>query len=159
MSIDFIQDRRNQQIEQLLRDTTANTRRSIRQAFFLLARDLKDTANREILKGQKTGRVYTYRTRSGARRRHQASAPGETHANLTGALRKSIGWQVNGWESLTFGYGVDPRGPAPDYANWVENGSSRMEARPSLQNAMKAVERNAESYFTETWYDVMDFER
>lgn len=155
----FIEGRRNELIFKLLTDTNANIRRSIRQAFFELGRDLKATANKEILRKPKGGRTYFIRAPGGRRRRHVASAPGETHANMTGAARRSIGWQVNGSDSLTFGYGVDPRGPAPDYAEFLEFGTSKMAARPSLQNAMSDVERNAEVYFREAWRDVMPFER
>lgn len=155
----WIEDRRNARVNELLDDATVNIKRTIRQGFFQLGKDLKITANKEILRRPKKGRVYYIRTRGGRSRRHVASAPGETHANITGALRRSIGWVVAGSESLTFGYGVDPRGPAPDRAEWLEFGTTRMKARPSLQNAMKDTERNAEVYFGTIWKDIMEFER
>jgi len=121
-------------------------RRAIRQGFFEFGKDLRDTASQEILRRPKGGRTYI--VRQGKRRfRHTASAPGETHANLSGKLRRSIGFQIHGSRSMDFGYGVDPRGPAPDYAIYVEDGTSRMAARPSLQNAIRVTLRNGEVYF------------
>ena len=121
------------------------TERGIRHGFFRFAKDLKQDVNREILRKPKGGRVYRIRTRSGYRR-HTASAPGETHANLSGTLRKSLGWKVRGAKSMEFGYGVDVT-PAPDYAEAVEEGTRRMAARPSLRLGVKRNMRNAEKHF------------
>ncbi len=127
------------------------TRRSIRQAWFELAKDLKQEANKEILRRPKGGRTYIIRTRGGRRRRHVASAPGETHANLTGALRRSLSWKVYGVDSMEFGYGVSTtaQNEAPIYAGAIEFGrkDGSIEARPSLLNAITATQRNAEKYF------------
>lgn len=123
------------------------TKLSIRHGFFKLAKDLKQTANKEMLRRPKGGRTYFRRIKGGRRRRHVASAPGETHANMTGTLRRSMGWRVRGHMSMEFGYGVDRGASAPDHADAIENGSSRILARPSLRNAIKATQRNAERYF------------
>ena len=122
------------------------TRRAIRHGWFALAKDLKQTANKDILRRPKGGRVYIIRGPSGRRRRHIASAPGETHANLSGTLRRSLGWTVRGHSGMEFGYGVDK--PAPDYAK-IELGYGRVKPRPSLQNAIRATNRNSTRYFTE----------
>jgi HK97 gp10 family phage protein len=121
------------------------SRRVIRRAFFFLGRDLRSTASREILRKPKSGRTYIFRTRNGRRRKHVASAPGETHANFSGKLRRSLGFRVNGHVSMEFGYGVDK--DAPPYGLFLEFGTVKMAARPSLQNAMRDVERNTEQYF------------
>jgi HK97 gp10 family phage protein len=120
------------------------SQRAIRQGFFKLGRDLKTTASKEILRRPKGGRTYLIRGPGGRRRRHIASAPGETHANLSGRLRRSLGWSVKAAEELEFGY-MD--GVIPGYAPFVEFGTSRMAARPSLKNAIDAVSRNSEVYF------------
>jgi hypothetical protein len=92
-------------------------------------------ANNEILHGHKSGVKWpTLPNRS--------SAPGETHANQSGALRRSIGWKVHGSDSLTFGYGAGGSPSAPPYARSVEEGTVKMAARPSLANAIKATNRN-----------------
>lgn len=125
------------------------TRRSIRQAWFQLGKDLQAEANREILRRPKRGRVYIVRTRTGRRRRHVASAPGETHANLSGTLRRSISWKVHGTEQLDFGYGVSTTlaNAAPEYAPFVEFGTRRMKPRPSLENAIDKLQGNAARHF------------
>ena len=122
-------------------------RRTVRRGWFKLGKDLKQTANKEILRRPKGGRTYIRRTRGGRRRRHVASAPGETHANMSGKLRRSIGWRVSGSDRMEFGYGVARGESAPAYANAIENGSFKILARPSLRNAITATQRNAERYF------------
>lgn len=132
-------------------------RQGIRRGWFQLGKDLKKEANREILHGKKTGHIYKAvgkkiaPRRARRRFRHQASAPFETHANLSGDLRRSIGWKVEGFSTRKFGYGVSGR-PTPEYAPFVEFGTfgeasrsgaqaARMFPRPSLENAIKARER------------------
>lgn len=109
------------------------TEKAIRQAWFTTGDDLMRTANDDILKGKKTGRIYYRKTPSGRRKKHQSSAPGESHANMTGALRKSMGWKVRG-HFLHFGYGQTK--PAPDYADDIETGNKFIKARPSLRNSV-----------------------
>lgn len=117
----------------------------LRRGFINYMQALKKRANHDILHGKKTGRVYRVRTATGRRKRHQSSAPGESHANLTGRLRKSLSWKVEGWEKATFGYGVasNASNVAPFYAGFVEFGTQRMEPRPSLQNAIEKEEVDA----------------
>jgi hypothetical protein len=104
------------------------------------ARGLQSATSREILRKPKGGRTYIRRDRLGRRRRHVASAPGETHANMTGRLRRSLSFRVNGLE-LEFGYGVT-KGDAPEYAAAIEFGSKRIKSRPSLRNGIKSQRRN-----------------
>lgn len=146
MSIRVKSDRGNERTFARLDRTREFTRRSIRQAWFQLGRDLRAEANREILRRPKSGRTYFIRTRGGRRRRHVASAPGETHANLSGALRRSLSWKVRGTDSMDFGYGVSGAG-APEYASFVEFGTRRMDPRPSLENAIDALQANAQQHF------------
>ena len=116
----------------------------IRKAWFAVGKDLIASANKAVLKRPRQGRVYIVRSPSGRRRRHRASRPGESHANLTGQLRKSIQWKVRG-RDLDFGYGI-AKANAPPYAQFVENGTTRMEARPTLLNAINENRRNAEQH-------------
>lgn len=133
-----------------LEHVEAGTKRSIRKAWFELADDLKDRAIQEIRRKPKSGRTYVVRVRGGRRRRHVASAPGETHADLTGALRRSISWQVRGYETMEFGYGI--RGSAPPWAPFVELGTRNMEPRPSLENAIDSTQANAEQHWQEAMF-------
>ena len=121
------------------------TRKAIRKSWIALGRALKIEANREILRKPKSGRVYFIRTAGGRTRRHVASAPGETHANMFGPLRKSLGYKVRGMD-MEFGYGASGK-DTPRYAKYVEFGTTKMGARPSLLNAIEANQRNAETYF------------
>lgn len=149
MTIEFTADRKNDRIFDEFGNVNHNMRQSIRRGWFRLGQDLKSEANTEILKKPKHGHTYFIRTKGGRRRRHIASAPGETHANLTGKLRRSISWKVHGHEKLDFGYGISTtaKNKAPKYDEWVEFGTSRMDPRPSLQNAINETQRNAEDHF------------
>ncbi len=137
-----------------LGNITQLTRRAIRHTWFELGKDMRAEANREILRRPKGGRTYIVRGREGRPRRHVAGAPGETHANLTGDLRRSISWKVYGIDSMAFGYGVSTtfRNSAPKYSAFVEFGTRKMAPRPSLENAINATQRNAERH----WLDAMD---
>jgi hypothetical protein len=132
-----------------LEETEPRTERAIRLMWEGLGDDLKKRANEEILRKPKSGRLYIRLDRLGRRRRHRASAPGETHANMTGKLRKAIGWKIHGNnEGMTFGYGVSGR-PSPKYDEFVEFGTRRMAARPSLSNAIFYTQASVETRLTD----------
>ena len=129
----------NSRVFERLEITEAITRKTRRQAWFGLGQQLRKSANSEILRKPKGGKTYIVRGPSGRKRRHVASAPGETHANRSGTLRKSIGWKVRGTDQMDFGYGIvsaKTAGKAPKYDAWVEFGTRRMAPRPSLANAI-----------------------
>ena len=117
-------------------------RKGARRALYRIGSSHKRAANIEILRKPKGGRTYIRIDKVGNRRRHIASAPGETHANMTGTLRKSVGFKVHGSDQVEFGYGVGSLHPAPDYAEALEFGTPRVAARPTLQNTMKAETKN-----------------
>jgi len=139
-------DRQNDKVLLKIAHAGELTERGIRQGFFRLAKDLHGTANEDILRKPKKGKTYIVRGPSGRKRRHVASAPGESHANLSGKLRRSMGWKVSGAKLMEFGYGAGPE-TAPDYAPFVENGTRRMAARPSLGNSVRKNIRNGELHF------------
>ncbi len=143
-AIKVTSDARNRRVFANIGDIRDETEKSIRRAWFELGKDLKSEANREILRKPKSGRTYFIRTRAGRVRRHVASAPGETHANLTGWLRRSISWKVSGTDEMRFGYGISTtaRNANPEYDAFVERGTRRMAARPSLSNAIDATQRS-----------------
>lgn len=116
------------------------TKAGIEHGAWTSARGLRKATSNDILRKPKGGRVYTSRNRAGARRRHTASAPGETHANFSGTLRRSLDFKVSS-RDIEFGYGVT-KGNAPDYAEFVEFGTKNMKPRPSLQNGIKGERRN-----------------
>ena len=119
----------------------------IRRAWFAVGKDLLDSANEAVLRRPRHGRVYFRRGPSGRRRRHVASRPLESHANLSGTLRKSMQWKVRG-RDLRFGYGAATAN-APEYARFVEEGTSRMVRRPTLRNSIDANRRNTEQHLVQ----------
>lgn len=149
------QGRENERVFANLASVEGGTRRAVRQTWFGLGQDLRKEANREILRKPKGGNTYTVRSRTTGRpRRHVASAPGETHANLTGDLRRSLSWKVHGHDSMDFGYGLVPGTGRnePKYSAYVEFGTRRMAARPSLANAIDATQADAEQHWEESMF-------
>lgn len=116
-------------------------KQGIRQGMFDSGHTLIKSASTEILRKPKSGRTYLIMNKSGRRRRHVASAPGETHANLTGAARRSLSFQIQGVTSLEFGYGVSAGKDAPDYVEKLES------TRPSLQNAIRDEQQTMLQHF------------
>jgi len=125
------------------------TQRAIRTSWFAIGRDLKNEANKEIKRRPKSGIVYFIRTKSGKYKRHVASAPGETHANLSGKLRKSVSWKVHGFSRMDFGYGfaTNANNKAPEYDIFVEEGTDKMKPRPSIENTVRKIQRTTQNHF------------
>ncbi len=139
MSFEFKADPRNEKIFVDLGNSAQGVRRGIRQGFWHLARDLRKGARDAIKKGPKTGKLYRVR---GRKRRHRASAPGEAPANLMGDLRKSVGFEIKGTESMEFGY----RDSAP-YGKFLEEGTKNMEKRPNLKTQVDRSKKTAPQHF------------
>ena len=97
-----------------------------------------------MLAKNKLGKVYISRDSIGRRRRHRASAPGQTAANRTGRLRKARSFKLRGSDQLEFGF---KSGLGADYAKFVEEGTRNMGARPGLRNTVKAVRRTGTTGF------------
>lgn len=116
------------------------TTQGVEYAAYVSGKGLVKTTSAQILEKPKGGKTYIIRTRSGRKRRHVASKAGESHANLSGKLRRSLSFKVDP-NQLEFGYGVT-KNDAPDYAGFVENGTRKMQPRPSLKNGIKAERRN-----------------
>ncbi len=147
MTVSFTEGRQNDAVFLRIEGLDKLTKRGIRQARFKIGHGLIGAASREILKGPKTGIVYIRRDKIGRRRRHVSSAPGETHANRSGTLRKSLSFQLRGSHAMEFGYGVSSAKTAPDYDGWVEFGTTKMKPRPSLFNAIRSEQGNTLQHF------------
>jgi HK97 gp10 family phage protein len=147
MTVRFTPGRGNDRVFGRIEGLEKLTRKGLRRGMFKAGQALISEASREILKGTKTGIVYIRRDRAGRRRRHLSSAPGETHANLSGMLRRSLSYQLHGATEIEFGYGVSSGKSAPDYAGWVEFGTTKMRARPSLGNALRSQQGNLTEHF------------
>ena len=115
-----------------------NTRRGIRRGFFLSGKKIMRDLSKDILRKPRSGRFYMFRTRNGRRINHFASVPGEAPANITGFLRKSREFLVQGWERLKIGYGAE-------YGKWLEFGTRKMKARPGLLINIKKNNRYIEN--------------
>ena len=111
----------------------ANTKFGIEKAFYFIGKDLMGEFNRQVLAKNKSGQLYIIR-RGKTRRRHIASAPGETPANISGKYRKGIGFKVDGANQLIFGNSAE-------HAGFLESGTRFMKKRPGLGNAVKSSER------------------
>jgi len=135
----------SKKVELRLSNLKKLTKSGIEAAAHTSSKELMRTTSKEILRKPKSGITYITRNRAGARRRHVASAPGETHANFSGALRRSLGFTSSS-SKIEFGYGVT-RNNAPEYAERVEYGTSKMKARPSLMNGIKSETRNFQKNF------------
>ena len=121
------------------------TQRGIRQGFFALGDDLNNELSKQMLAKNKRGRVYITRIKGGSRRRHKASAPGQTPANRSGAMRRARGYQIRGSDQLEWGI---RSGRDAEHAEFLESGTSRMSARPGLRNTVRATQRNAHNDFS-----------
>lgn len=139
MSFAVRQNRNNRIVFREVRDINNRIDEMLRQGFINYMQALKLRANKAILAKDKTGKVYIVRTPGGRRRRHTSSAPGQTHANRSGTLRKSLSWKVQGFQRARFGYGVSTTAAnaAPNYAGFVDRGTRNMEPRPSIDNAIE----------------------
>ncbi len=130
------------------------TKEGIKNGFYYLGKDLVRTAQKLILKKPKTGRIYKIRQLKRTIT-HQASAPGEAPANLSGKLRKSIDFLVTGGVKMEFGAlegGTGQRGVK--YARPLERGTRNagvkhnvvIKPRPFLIRAIKLNYRNAQRH-------------
>lgn len=139
MTVKFKSNANNKKVFGKLEMLEPLMKKGIRQGMFKSGKSLIGRANAEILRKPKSGLVYIRVDRAGRRRRHVASAPGETHANMTGATRRSLSYQLHGISQLEFGYGVSQGKSAPEYAEFLEFGTpgGRMAARPSLRLALE----------------------
>jgi HK97 gp10 family phage protein len=102
---------------------------NMRKGLFFVGKKLKSTASKNILK-KKNGRTYKYK-----KRRRKASQPGESWANRSGTARKGIVYKVASSSKLRFGNTVD-------YAEFLEFGTRKMEARPAHLIAIEENEQN-----------------
>jgi len=139
--------RKNQRVIKKIEDTPNAIRTGVRFALYNIGKDLVDIATEEMRK-PKSGRWYTTKVgKQGSRlkkpRRYRASAPGEAPAVVTGKLRRSLDFKVKGWNYMSFRAGNNEA----FYAAFLENGTSKMAARPFMSTAVDKIESNATNYF------------
>jgi len=132
MMLKFEPDRLNKIVDVQLSQLEDRTKQGIRRFWFAMGKTLLKSLSEAVKKKPRTGRVYLTR-RNGRRGRHVASKPGESPANNTGNYLKGAGFQLRGTTEMLFG--VDAT-----YAGFLENGTSKMKARPGLANAVNESE-------------------
>lgn len=93
---------------------------------------------RHMIFKRKTGRIYVIK---GAF--HQASAPGDVPANLSGELARHVGYVVSGHSQMEFG-DKSQQGKAP-YGLFLEGGTVKMKPRPHI---IRAVQKDSKNTYT-----------
>lgn len=111
-------------------DFPASVRKEIHKVLFEIGQ-AHVVRTRHLIFKRKTGRIYVINGKF-----HQASAPYEPPANLSGALAANVDYIVRGSTEMEFGDKRQP-GKAP-YGLFLEKGTSRMQPRPHLSAAVKA---------------------
>lgn len=126
------EDRRNRQVIVTIQNATYRIRQGLRKAHAEVGKENVRYLRKIIKDRNKTGRIYMIRGR-----RHQASAPGEPPANLSGDLARSAHYRAYGWERMEFGDRVL-------YGKYLEKGTRFMAARPHLLLTVRA--RSGDNY-------------
>lgn len=130
-------DHRNKNILIKIKKNPNHFRTGIRKALIETGREMDVLARQEISdKSKKSGRIYLLRL--GKRTvKHQASAPGEYPAKITGTLKRSVYPLVVGSSKLLFGYLKDAF-----YGKFLEDGTKKMGARPALKMTILSKQRD-----------------
>ena len=128
------------------RDFKGGIRAAALQISFNLVKTGKDGIQRE----KKLGRFYK---RKGKRKR-RASAGGQYPGIVTGQTLRGIDAKVRGDREIEFGIEERQDGPR-DLPKWLEEGTSKMEPRPTLGNANRDRQKDIENYLRHTPLDRM----
>lgn len=130
--IDIIPDYKNKKIEFRLKNTTPFMLKAIRTALFEIGAENTQMMKRFIYAPPKTGRIYRYKNRW-----HQASAPGQSPANRSGFLARSISYHVRDYHEVEL-YST------AKYADALEYGTKdgRIKPRPYFIRTVKKKERD-----------------
>lgn len=108
-----------------------NNKEGIRKGLINVAPEIKREVRRLIRDPNKTGRIYNI-----GGKLHQASAPGEAPANLSGRLARSVGSKVSSPTRLVI-FDTAP------YGGYMEHGTrdGRIAPRPHLRPAALSKSR------------------
>ncbi len=108
---------------------------AIEDGLYTVGRIVGNRVKELIKQPPKTGRVYRIRGRD-----HQASAPGEAPANLTGRLVKSYNYNVHGPYDMELG-------ESAPYAGFLEDGTRKIEPRPHVIRAINEKQGDVVNIF------------
>lgn len=109
---------------------TPEIKKGINTALFEIGSENTQQVKKYIYSPPKTGRWYRYKNRM-----HRASAPGQSPANRSGYLARSIDYKVRDW------YEVEIFSTAK-YAYWLEEGTTKMLPRPYFIRAKNKKARD-----------------
>lgn len=124
-------DPKNQRVFIGLDRITRKHKKAIRDSSFDIGRKSRKDTRRNILTGRKTGVTYNVSGKV-----HQASAPGESPANMTRKLARSVDYDVRGHKQVEFGY-------KELYGEFLEEGTRYMDKRPNLR---KVLDDNTQTF-------------
>lgn len=127
-------------IERICQELATQIKHQMESRAYVAANELRN-AELEVLRGQRSGRIYTV---PGTKAKYQASAPGEPPAVRTGAFRLS--WQPSA--SVVFGSYISriesdlQVGTTRRYTlgELLENGTSKMAPRPHHDRILEKAE-------------------
>jgi hypothetical protein len=118
-----------------------------RRGFHRIGLEMVEYNRKLIYKGPKTGRLYKI---PGRKRKHRASAPGEAPANLSGALAKSIGYEITPANEMAFGSrSKDDSKGGVAYGGWLDGGTKRIKPRPHVSRTAAKFEPEIETRINE----------
>lgn len=106
-------------------------------------------AELEVLKGERSGRVYR---KPYSRATYRASAPGEAPARRTGALR--LGWNGRVKKGAASGHStsiIAELESSTPYAGYLENGTAKMAPRPFRERIAEKAKPEIEKIYREPY--------
>lgn len=129
-------------IRATVKDQVANINRKVVSRGVRAVNAMRN-AELEVLKGQRSGRVYR---KPYSKATYTASAPGEPPARRTGNLRMHWNGQVKSENASGGGVAIIAELESQEpYAGYLENGTSKMAARPFVEKikeeAMPEIQR------------------
>lgn len=125
------------EVDDLMDAVSGATGPALQEAFNNAALLVKGEAQKALNRGPKTGKVYE---KYGPRRTHRASAPGEAPATDNGSLVSSIAVDTQPPSSVSRASKAKASvGSNLEYADFLEDGTANMAARPFMKPAFLKV--------------------
>lgn len=136
-----------------------DVKKTIRRSFYDIGKLLVSDTKKEINRKPKTGKRYIKYRGVGGRnlskpQYYNASAPGEAPAVVTGKLRDSVNFTVNGSAEMVFGLDMSKSealyGKYLEYENLIEmtgQGSKNIKPRPFITESYRKNKGNIERKF------------
>ena len=158
----IVADSKNRQVQITSAQLGEMRQTSVRKAFYHIGKDLVKESKR-LIDLPKSGKFYNLRINRRLKR-HRASAPGEAPAKITGNLKASLDFKVQGAKEMEFGSlrsvtrritrkgnGFTMKGNVTRalgiYPRYLEEGTSKMAPRPFLISSIKNNYRNSINRF------------